>query len=56
VIIVAKVVICSVVGFTIYMWGYRRGYCDGLDYGKKALEDYHQHTMQAMRSFGDNLP
>lgn len=39
-----------IVAYAAYTWGYVKGYSDGLDYGRKGLEEYHRHTMKNLRS------
>ncbi len=36
--------------FVAYGIGHVRGYSEGLAYGRKALEDYHEHTMKNIKS------
>jgi hypothetical protein len=50
ILFVAIVSVTYTISMVFYYRGYYIGYKEGLDYGLKGLEDYHQHTMHNLKS------
>lgn len=57
--LIAYFIAAGIAGFIIayvtYGHGYVRGYADGLNYGRKGLEEYHAHVMSTQARLLDDV-